>query len=192
MLTQAAVLAGLSNGRESNPIKRGAWLARKIIAEPPADPPPNVPMLEEDHTSELTLRQQLEAHRNQKGCVKCHEGIDPWGIPFEAFDAAGLFREVADAETTSQLPDSEELAGVIVPGIEVKNFDELQAYLATERLDQVAFSLLKHLATYATGRTPSYNEIVFLQEKGLELKASGYRTRDMLHFIINSDLFLKK
>ncbi len=192
VLTQAAILAGLSNGRESNPIKRGAWLARKIIAEPPSDPPPNVPMLEEDPSSELTLRQQLEAHRSQKGCVKCHEGIDPWGIPFEAFDAAGLFHSVLDAETTSQLPDSDELAGVIVPGIEVKNFDELQAYLATERLDQVAFSLIKHLATYATGRTPSYNEIVFLQEKGLELKASGYRTRDMLHFIINSDLFLKK
>ncbi|XZE54282.1 DUF1592 domain-containing protein [Planctomycetaceae bacterium SH139] len=192
VLTQAAILAGLSNGRESNPIKRGAWLARKIIAEPPADPPPNVPMLEEDHTSELTLRQQLEAHRNQKGCVKCHEGIDPWGIPFEAFDAAGLFRMVPEAETTSQLPDSDELAGVIVPGSEVKHFGELQAYLATERLDQVAFSLMKHLATYATGRTPTYNEIVFLQEKGLELKARGYRTRDMLHFIINSDLFLKK
>ena len=37
---------GLSDGRESNPVKRGAWLARKIIAEPPADPPPNVPALE--------------------------------------------------------------------------------------------------------------------------------------------------
>ena len=43
VLTQAAILAGLSDGRESNPVKRGAWLARKIIAEPPDDPPPNVP-----------------------------------------------------------------------------------------------------------------------------------------------------
>jgi len=192
MLTRAAILSGLSNGRESNPIKRGAWLARKIIAEPPEDPPPNVPQLKEDHNSERTLRQQLEAHRNQKGCVKCHEGIDPWGIPFESFDAAGIFRPVPDAETTSQLPVGEELAGVAVAGVEVKNIEGLQAYLATERADQVAFSFMKHLATYATGRSLTYNEIVFLQEKGLELKSTGYRTRDLLHFVINSDLFLKK
>ena len=40
ILSQAAVLAGLSDGKEANPVKRGAWFARKIIAEPPADPPP--------------------------------------------------------------------------------------------------------------------------------------------------------
>ena len=34
LLSTAGVLSGLSNGRESNPVKRGAWLARKIIAEP--------------------------------------------------------------------------------------------------------------------------------------------------------------
>ncbi len=192
MLTRAAILSGLSNGRESNPIKRGAWLARKMIAEPPDDPPPNVPQLKEDHTSERTLRQQLEAHRNQKGCVKCHEGIDPWGIPFESFDAAGIFRPVPEAETTSQLPDGEELAGVGVAGVEVKSIEGLQVYLAAERTDQVAFSFMKHLATYATGRSLTHNEIVFLQEKGLELKPSGYRARDLLHFVINSDLFLKK
>jgi hypothetical protein len=35
VLTEAAIMAGLSDGRESNPVKRGAWLARRIIAEPP-------------------------------------------------------------------------------------------------------------------------------------------------------------
>ncbi|MDA0812340.1 MAG: DUF1592 domain-containing protein [Verrucomicrobia bacterium] len=30
ILTLAAVLSGLSDGNESNPVKRGAWLARKI------------------------------------------------------------------------------------------------------------------------------------------------------------------
>src|SRR6185369_6534863 len=81
LLTQAAILAGLSDGRESNPVKRGAWLARKIIAEPPADPPPNVPALKEE-TKNLTLRQRLEQHRNQPACSQCHAKIDPWGVPF--------------------------------------------------------------------------------------------------------------
>ncbi|GIS59121.1 MAG: hypothetical protein CM1200mP2_13460 [Planctomycetaceae bacterium] len=93
LLSQAGILAGLSNGRESNPVKRGAWLARKIIAEPPEPPPPNVPDLSEDDKEKLTLRQRLERHRNQKGCAKCHAGFDPWGLPFEQFDAGGLFRD---------------------------------------------------------------------------------------------------
>src|SRR5262249_43621446 len=51
LLAQAAILAGLSDGRESNPVKRGAWLARRIVAEPPDDPPPNVPALKEETRS---------------------------------------------------------------------------------------------------------------------------------------------
>ncbi len=60
VLCQAGVLAGLSDGREPNPVKRGAWFARKIIAQPPADPPPNVPKLADDDAQQLTLRQKLE------------------------------------------------------------------------------------------------------------------------------------
>ncbi|MDP6859909.1 MAG: DUF1592 domain-containing protein, partial [Verrucomicrobiales bacterium] len=104
ILTQAAILAGLSDGRESNPIKRGAWLARKIIAEPPDDPPPNVPELPEDNETKLTLREKLEQHRNQKGCMECHAKIDPWGLPLEEYDAGGLFKQKKIVDAQSTLP----------------------------------------------------------------------------------------
>ncbi|MEO2019915.1 MAG: DUF1592 domain-containing protein [Fuerstiella sp.] len=182
LLSQASILAGLSDGRESNPIKRGAWLARKIIAEPPDDPPPNVPTLPEDNTAQLTLRERLERHRNQKGCVKCHAGIDPWGVPFESFDAGGLFRNDPGVDAWSTLPDD----------TKVRDLNELKAYLAHDRIDQVAFSFLKHLFCYALGRSLTYNEIVFLQEQTIELKAGDYRMRDMIRFVVTSDLFLKK
>ena len=181
VLSQAGILAGLSDGRESNPVKRGAWLARKIIAEPPDDPPPNVPALPESDTK-LTLREKLERHRNQKGCVKCHSGIDPWGIPFEEFDAGGLFKNDTVVDARSTLPDETEIA----------NFNGLKAYLANDRIDQVAFSFLKHLSCYAIGRSLTYNEIEFLKEKGIELKADGYRMQDMVRFVIKSPLFLEK
>ena len=181
ILSQAGILAGLSDGRESNPVKRGAWFARKIIAEPPDDPPPNVPALEED-TSHLPLRERLERHRNQPGCAKCHDGIDPWGLPFEHFDAAGRWNPNNGAESRSTLPDGKEIA----------DLRELKTYLINERLDQVAFSFLKHLAIYATGRKLTYNEIEFLHEKGVELKPDGYRMRDMIHWVVQSDLFLQK
>ena len=122
-------------------MKRGAWLARKIVAEPPDDPPPNVPALKEE-TKHLTLRQRLERHRNQPGCFQCHTKIDPWGVAFEEFDAGGrLKQQPVDAKST--LPDKTEITGI----------NDLQRYLSQDRIDQVAFSVLKHLATYATGRS---------------------------------------
>lgn len=182
VLTQAGILSGLSDGRESNPVKRGAWLARKIIANPPDDPPPNVPQLPEDDGSKLTLREKLERHRNQKGCVKCHSGIDPWGIPFESFDAGGLLKLTPGIDSHSKLPD----------GTEIKDLNDLKLHLADDQLDQVAFSFMKHAAIYATGRSLSYNDIVFLQEEGIQLRTGDYRLQDLLRFIIKSDLFLKK
>jgi hypothetical protein len=181
VLTQAGILAGLSDGRESNPVKRGAWLARKIIAEPPDDPPPNVPALPEED-SKLTLRQKLERHRNQEGCAKCHRGIDPWGIPFEQFDAGGLFKQGDAVDARSTLPDETEIA----------DLNALKTYLAEDRIDQVAFSFLKHLAAYAAGRSLTYNEIEFFKEKGIGLGADDYRTQEMIRFVVKSDLFLKK
>lgn len=180
VLTQAAILAGLSDGRESNPVKRGAWLARKIVAEPPDDPPPNVPALKETK-QRLSLRERLEQHRNQRGCVQCHTKIDPWGVPFEEFNAGGrLKRGPVDARST--LPDKTEVNGV----------GELKRYLAEDRIDQVAFSALKHLAIYATGRSLSLNELEFLKRDGLQLKTDGYRLRDMIRYVVKSPLFLEK
>ena len=180
VLTQAAIMAGLSDGRESNPVKRGAWLARKIIAEPPDDPPPNVPDLEAD-TEGLSLRERLEQHRGQPGCMQCHTKIDPWGVALEEFDAGGrLKKHHADARST--LPDGTEVSGI----------NDLKRYLGQDRIDQVAFSVLKHLVTYANGRTLTYNELNHLKEGGLRLRAGGYRMQDMIRYVVNSNLFLEK
>ncbi len=182
ILTQAGILAGLSDGRESNPVKRGAWFARKIIAEPPDDPPPNVPKLPEDDGAQLTLRQKLERHRNQEGCAKCHSGIDPWGMPFEKYDAAGLFKTDPAVDARSKLPD----------GAEVEDLKGLKAYLARDRLDQVAFSFVKHVACYACGRSLTYNELVFLQKECIKSRSRDYRMLDLIRFVVESDVFLKK
>jgi hypothetical protein len=180
MLSQAAPLSGLSDGREANPVKRGAWFARKIIAEPPEDPPPNVPKLE-DLTS-LSLREKLQRHRDVRGCAQCHFGIDPWGLPFEHFDASGK------ARTDSTLDSATTLSN----GVKLGDFHAFRDYLVQNRQDQVAFSLAKHLAIYACGRQLTYNETMWLKENLGQLKDSGYRVADIIRWIIHSDLFDEK
>lgn len=180
LLTQAAILAGLSDGRESNPVKRGAWLARKIVAEPPADPPPNVPALKES-TGNLTLRQRLEQHRDVASCRSCHAKIDPWGVALEEFNAGGRLK-TQPTDARSLLPDRTEVSGA----------NDLKRHLATDRIDQVAYSFLQHLATYATGRSLTYSERSQLKEDARRLKADGYRMKTMFRYVINSPIFLEK
>jgi len=179
VLTQAAPLGGLSDGREANPVKRGAWFARKIIAEPPEDPPPNVPKLED--LTQLSLREKLQRHRDVRGCAQCHAGIDPWGLPFEQFDASGRSRRDR-VDSATRLSDGTELA----------DFEAFRAYLVQDRSDHVAFSLAKHLAIYACGRGLTYNETLWMRDHLGQLKQSGYPVADVVRWIIHSDLFDKK
>ena len=180
VLTLAATMSGLSDGRESNPVKRGAWVARKIIAEPPNDPPPNVPPLKEE-TKNLTLRERLELHRSAPACAQCHAKIDPWGVALEEFDAGGRMK-TKKPDASSKLPD-----GAVVGGIE-----DLKRHLSEDRIDQVAFSMLKHLMIYAEGRSLTYNELNTLRQDVLKLKPNGYRMRDMIVYVANSKVFLEK
>ena len=74
----------------------------------------------------------------------------------------------------------------------VQDVAALKRYLANDRIDQVTFSVLKHLAVYAAGRSLSYNEFEVLKKKSRELSADDLRAQSLLKLIINSDLFLKK
>ena len=51
---------------------------------------------------------------------------------------------------------------------------------------------VKHLTTYAAGRSLTYNEVSYLKQDSLKLKASGYRMKDMLRYVVNSKPFLEK
>ena len=68
----------------------------------------------------------------------------------------------------------------------------LKTYLVQDRIDQVAFSFTKHLATYATGRSLTYNETEYLREQGKKLRSNDYRMQDMIKIVVQSNLFLKK
>ena len=179
LLGMPAVLAGLSDGREPNPVKRGAWFARAIVGRPPPDPPPNVPKL--DDLSSLPLRERLEAHRSAKGCTACHEGIDPWGLPFEAFDAAGLPRTDA-FDAASRLPDGTEVAG----------FADFREHVRTALADDVAGEFVRRLATYACGRPPAGADIGLLRRVAGELRSSGGGVREAIHAVVASEPFLSK
>ena len=59
-------------------------------------------------------------------------------------------------------------------------------------MSAVAFTLL-YLATYAAGRSLTYNEQYELRTNAVrELKANDYRMKDMVRYIARSRIFLEK
>jgi hypothetical protein len=192
LVTQASILAINSNGIDSNPVKRGVWLLERILDDPPPDPPPNVPSLGADGTSlvGLTLREQIEGHRDKSACINCHKKIDPWGLALENFDAAGVWRDsiaTAGGDKVNVVPVD---ANTVLPdGAEVHGAGELGRYLLEERERDVMRGLVRHMMVYGIG-----HELDILDEQEAEeitkmFRTSGYNLKHLVLAIVQSDSF---
>jgi mono/diheme cytochrome c family protein len=91
-LTQAAVLKVTANGTTTSPVLRGAWIMDRILGRPVPPPPPDIPAVDPDVRGTVTVRQQLDAHRNSAACAGCHAKMDPPGFALENFDVIGGWR----------------------------------------------------------------------------------------------------
>ncbi|MDO5980211.1 DUF1592 domain-containing protein [Flavivirga spongiicola] len=187
LLSQGAFLTGHSDGVHAHPIKRAVWLKEKILGDAPPPPPPNVPELDPETPGfeNLTLKEQLELHRNKVSCIDCHLKIDPYGVAFENYDAVGRFQKKYKGnpiDSKSKLPD-----GTVVEGIKgIKN------YLLTKKKDAFTKSLVEHLFAYALGRDVSFSDDKELNAIVEKVKTDGYKFKTVLEEIIKSDSFLKK
>ena len=94
LLTMGAVLKVTTDGFDTSPILRGAWISRNIVGTPLSPPPESVDAIEPEHGDSATsLRDQIEQHKHQPACNNCHTRIDPYGFALENFDATGKWRE---------------------------------------------------------------------------------------------------
>ena len=74
----------------------------------------------------------------------------------------GTVQKGRTTDARSKLPDGTEVDGL--PRTP-------KSYLVGDRLDQVAFSFLKHVACYAAGRSLTYSELVFLQSESSRMRS---------------------
>ena len=192
LLTQASLMTMNSDGVDSHPIRRGVWLLDRFLNSPPPPPPPNVPDIDEDDPDfqGLSLKERIERHRRPGACQSCHKKIDPWGIPFENFDATGRWRDMVDdreggnarrrpVDSSTTLPDGQRIGGVAA----------MKGYLRQQRSEQFANALVHHMLTYAIGRSPDYADRRLVHEVQARFAASQYRLRELVLAIVDSQLF---
>ena len=71
---------------------RGVFINERILGAHIPPPPPGVPAIEPDIRGAISIRDQLEKHRNSENCASCHLTIDPPGFALENYDPVGVWR----------------------------------------------------------------------------------------------------
>lgn len=207
VLTHAAVLKVSANGTTTSPVVRGAYVLQRILGFDPPPPPPGVPGVEPDIRGAETLREQLVKHRSTESCNNCHKIIDPPGFALESYDVTGrrrtYYRSLGKQFKTPPREDSDnrtvqwrvgspvDSSGTTADGKSFANLADYKRLLLADK-ETVARAMTVHLATYATGRVMGFSDRPTLDEVVRTAGKTEYGFRDLLHKIIQSDLFLQK
>lgn len=207
LMTQASILKVTANGTTTSPVIRGVWIMERILGYHITQPA-GVPAIEPDIRGAVTIRQQLDKHRADPACASCHRTIDPPGFALESFDVMGgwrdRYRAFAEGEKAEPgiglsgqpyafhygLPvDS---SGFLPDGRAFKDIREFKQLLVDHEEQTVVRNLVSQLVTYGTGAPIGFSDRKQVQEVLDKTRASGYGVRDIVHAIVQSDLFRNK
>ena len=204
VLTTAAVLKTTANGTVTSPVVRGNFVLGNLLGMPPSPPPPGVGAVEPDTRGTTTIRELLDAHRNDLSCAKCHAAIDPPGFALESFDPIGGYRTRYRAnkppsglaaffgakETYGDGP-AVDPSGVTADGAAFADVREFKRHLLADG-DRVAGHLLSRLAVYATGGEVTFGDRDELAAMLDETRGDDFPVRDLIHAVVQSELFRHK
>jgi len=214
LLTHGSVLVGNGTGSAPHPIYRAVWLREAILGDEVPPPPAEVPALSdsagESAEQALTIKDLLAKHRQVESCNDCHVRLDPWGIPFERYNAVGKYQPKVPKEGTrvsgfnptthkdmtgyaaylASINTVEIEANARVPhGPTVDGLAELKAHLLKNRKGEIAENVLRRFLSYGLGRELTYRDRFAVEEMLKELKRDEYRLQDMILAICQSETF---
>ena len=212
--TQGSVLVGNGTGSAPHPIYRAVWLREAILGDEVAPPPAEVPALSDTAGEEVenatTIKEMLRIHRTVESCNDCHVRLDPWGIPFEEYNAIGQFQPKIPKNGATVRKFSRSIDGDLdgyaeylktvnnltvdsvarVPnGPEVAGMKELKEYLLKDRNEDVAENAIRRLLTYGIGRALTYQDRYTVEELLEQSEKSEHRLQDMILTICRSEIF---
>jgi hypothetical protein len=148
LLGHGSVLTLTSHPTRTSPVLRGKYILENILDTPPPPPPPNIPQLTPPsrHGEQISLREQMERHRDDPSCSSCHALMDPIGFGMEKFDAVGAWR---DTERGGGTIDT---AGKLVTGQSFADAAELRDIIVRDHHAEFHRALASKMLTYALGR----------------------------------------
>jgi hypothetical protein len=187
MLPMAVFLTQNAPGLRTSPVKRGYWVARRVLGEVIPPPPATVPELPEDESKlDLPLPQMLEKHRANAACASCHARFDSFGLVFEGYGPIGERRDKDLAgrpvHTKAAFPGGTEGSGL----------EGLQSYIRRNREKDFVDNLTRKLLVYALGRSLILSDELLIDQMRANLAAKGFRMSALVETIVTSPQFLTR
>ena len=187
VLPMAVFLTQNAPGLRTSPVKRGYWVARRVLGEAIPPPPASVPELPNDEAKlDLPLREMLAKHRENSACASCHSRFDSFGLTFEGYGPIGESREKDLAgrpvSTQAAFPGGSEGAGL----------DGLQTYIRAHREKDFLDNLSRKLLVYALGRSLMLSDELLIDRMRAKLAERNFRISALVETIVASPQFLNK
>lgn len=207
ILTHPAWLLAHSQNTETDPVRRGRWIREKLLAGRVPDVPITVDaQIPEDH--HRTLRERLDSVTGKQECWKCHQQMNPLGLPFEIFDDFARFRTQESLEHPDNLikkgngktqSDQYKTKPVDATGLLTGTHDPLldgevtDAFDLIDRLaksDRVRQSIIRHAFRYFMGRNELLSDSQTLIDADNSYVSSGGSFRAVVVSLLTSDSFM--
>ena len=120
-------------------------------------------------------------------CWRCHKKMNPLGMPFEAFNHVGRFRET---EVGKRVDTSGKISNSIDPGLhgEVEDLREMISRIANSDLARQSF--IRDVFRYWMGRNEMLRDSKTLIEMDGAYLKSGGSFKELLVSLLTSDSFL--
>jgi hypothetical protein len=185
LLGHGSVLTMTSVADRTSPVLRGKWVLEVLFGTPPPPPPPDVPDLNETKAADgarlLSVRERLEAHRDDRRCMSCHKVIDPLGLALENFDVTGAWRikdSFVAVDASGELFDGSKLDGPVA----------LRTALLKHR-ETVMRTFTENLMAYALGRRVTHYDLPTVRSIVRSASGSGNRFSAYVMGIVRSPAF---
>jgi len=204
--TQPAVLKVTADGSSTSPVKRGVWIAKRLLGVDVSPPPPNIEPINPDTSGAKTLREQLALHSKDSSCASCHKKFDPYGFALESFDVMGQFRKnyrTLDPKLSGLKPAQKKRtvlwtdgllvdpSGITPEGQRFENIIGLRKLLS-QQPEKLARGVTTHLLTYATGEPSGPLDRKAIQQIVDSARPNDYGLRSLVHGIVQSETFRSK
>lgn len=185
ILTHPVWLVAHSDAMDNHAIHRGRWIRERLLGDAVPDVPITVDAMLPDEP-DATLRHRMRVTK-QEYCWKCHQKMDPLGLPFEMYNHAGLYRTTELKQpviTTGEIIDSgdPELDGPVKDALEM-----IDRLAASERVEQV---FVRHAFRFWMGRNETIDDAPILQEAWHAYRDNGGSMKALVRSLMLSDAWL--
>jgi hypothetical protein len=192
LLTLGGIMAGGTTSNLTNPVLRGSFIVNKLMCSN-IELPVGLSVSPPEPYTGKTARERFTKHSADRACSGCHALLDPLGMPFENFDAVGLYRasERWTDPMTKVVYDTPIDASGSVPGTQgtAKNAVELARLLATST--KVGDCFASHWIQFAYGRSiDAATDGCTRQSVQSAFKAAGYNIKQLLLALTQTHAFL--